>query len=44
VVAEKSRYAVDAGVRVVGPECAIPLQTPLENLRIITSTVESFRI
>jgi [methyl-Co(III) methanol-specific corrinoid protein]:coenzyme M methyltransferase len=34
-VAEQARYAIDAGVRVVGPECAIPLRTPTENLRAI---------
>jgi [methyl-Co(III) methanol-specific corrinoid protein]:coenzyme M methyltransferase len=38
-VAECTRYAVEAGVQVVGPECAIPLRTPLENLRAITSAV-----
>jgi [methyl-Co(III) methanol-specific corrinoid protein]:coenzyme M methyltransferase len=31
-VASQTRYAIEAGVRVVGPECAIPLRTPLENL------------
>ncbi len=29
------RYAVDAGVNIIGPECAIPLATPLENLKAI---------
>jgi len=29
------RYAIEAGVRVVGPECAVPLRTPLENLQAI---------
>jgi [methyl-Co(III) methanol-specific corrinoid protein]:coenzyme M methyltransferase len=28
-----------AGVSMVGPECAIPLQTPIENLRAIRDTV-----
>ncbi|MBN1582953.1 MAG: MtaA/CmuA family methyltransferase [Anaerolineae bacterium] len=34
-VAERTRYALAAGVQVVGPECAIPLRTPLENLTAI---------
>ena len=29
------RYAVDAGVNIIAPECAIPLSTPLENLKAI---------
>jgi MtaA/CmuA family methyltransferase len=33
--AERARYAIAAGVQVIGPECAIPLQTPLENLQAI---------
>ena len=35
-VAEQTRYAMEAGVQVIGPECAIPLRTPLENLKSIT--------
>ena len=31
--------ALEAGVQMVGPECAIPLQTPIENLRVIRDTV-----
>lgn len=38
-VAEATRYAVAAGVQVIGPECAVPLHTPLENLKAITRTV-----
>jgi [methyl-Co(III) methanol-specific corrinoid protein]:coenzyme M methyltransferase len=30
---------LEAGVQMVGPECAIPLQTPIENLRAIPRTV-----
>lgn len=30
---------LEAGVQMVGPECAIPLQTPIENLRAIRDTV-----
>ena len=25
------RYAVEAGVNIIGPECAIPLATPIRN-------------
>ena len=32
MVAEKTQYAIDAGVQIVGPECAVPLATPDENL------------
>ena len=35
-VAEQTRYAMQAGVQVIGPECAIPLRTPLENLKAIS--------
>jgi [methyl-Co(III) methanol-specific corrinoid protein]:coenzyme M methyltransferase len=31
--------ALDAGVAMIGPECALPLQTPIENLRAIHDTV-----
>jgi MtaA/CmuA family methyltransferase len=34
--------ALEAGVPMVGPECAIPLQTPIENLRVIRDTVEAW--
>jgi [methyl-Co(III) methanol-specific corrinoid protein]:coenzyme M methyltransferase len=40
-VAERARYALEMGVNIVGPECAIPLQTPLENLREITRSLRS---
>ena len=33
------RENLDAGVQMVGPECAIPLQTSIENLRAIPSAV-----
>ena len=29
------RYAIEAGVDIIAPECAIPLSTPLENLKAI---------
>jgi MtaA/CmuA family methyltransferase len=34
-VFKQARYAIEAGVHIIGPECAIPLSTPLENLRAI---------
>ncbi len=34
-VYKQARYAIEAGVHIIGPECAIPLSTPLENLRAI---------
>jgi MtaA/CmuA family methyltransferase len=34
-------YAVKCGVKIIGPECAVPLATPLENLIEISKTVKS---
>lgn len=39
-VAAAARYAMEAGVRIIGPECAIPLRTPLENLKAVLQGVE----
>ena len=36
-VYQQARYAIDAGVDLIGPECAIPLTTPLENLKAIVA-------
>ena len=36
-VYKQVRYAIEAGVHIIGPECAIPLSTPMENLRAIVS-------
>ena len=36
-VYRQARYAIDAGVHLIGPECAIPLSTPLENLQAIVA-------
>ena len=38
-VYKQARYAIDAGVDIIGPECAIPLSTPMENLKAIVSAV-----
>jgi [methyl-Co(III) methanol-specific corrinoid protein]:coenzyme M methyltransferase len=34
-VYQQARYAIEAGVNIIGPECAIPLPTPMENLKAI---------
>jgi [methyl-Co(III) methanol-specific corrinoid protein]:coenzyme M methyltransferase len=34
--------ALEAGVQLVGPECAIPLTTPVENLREIPRAVSAW--
>jgi [methyl-Co(III) methanol-specific corrinoid protein]:coenzyme M methyltransferase len=36
-VYKQARYAIEAGVDLIGPECAIPLATPMENLEAIVS-------
>jgi [methyl-Co(III) methanol-specific corrinoid protein]:coenzyme M methyltransferase len=33
----QARYAIDSGVNIIGPECAIPLATPMENLKAIVA-------
>jgi [methyl-Co(III) methanol-specific corrinoid protein]:coenzyme M methyltransferase len=33
---------LDAGVQLVGPECAIPLQTTIENLKEIPKAVRDW--
>jgi len=38
-VYKQARYAIAAGVHMIGPECAIPLPTPLENLKAIVAAV-----
>ncbi|MFQ6079574.1 MAG: uroporphyrinogen decarboxylase family protein [Thermodesulfobacteriota bacterium] len=35
----QARYAIEAGVNIIGPECAIPLATPLQNVKAIVSAV-----
>jgi [methyl-Co(III) methanol-specific corrinoid protein]:coenzyme M methyltransferase len=34
-VYEQARYSIEAGVDILAPECAVPLQTPLANLKAI---------
>ncbi len=38
-VREEVRRCLDAGLTMVGPECALPLACPLENLRAIPETI-----
>jgi [methyl-Co(III) methanol-specific corrinoid protein]:coenzyme M methyltransferase len=38
-VYRQARYAIEAGVEIIGPECAIPLSTPLKNLKAIVTAV-----
>jgi MtaA/CmuA family methyltransferase len=38
-VKDEVRKNLEAGVQMVGPECAIPLQTPIESLRAIREAV-----
>lgn len=40
-VYKQARYAIEAGVHLIGPECAIPLSTPLANLRAIVEAVQA---
>lgn len=42
-VQEESDRALSAGIRCLGPECAIPLVTPLENLKLIPERCKQFR-
>ena len=39
-VYKQARYAIEAGVDLIGPECAIPLSTPLENLKAIVAAAK----
>jgi [methyl-Co(III) methanol-specific corrinoid protein]:coenzyme M methyltransferase len=38
-VHRQARYAIESGVSIIGPECAIPLATPMENLKAIVAAV-----
>ena len=39
-VRNQVRYSVEAGVDIIAPECAVPLQTPIRNLRAIVEAAE----
>jgi len=38
-VRKQVRYAIDAGVNIIAPECAVPLRTPLKNLKALVAAV-----
>ena len=39
-VRAEAQRAIDAGVDIISPECAVPLQTPIANLKAIVQTCE----
>jgi MtaA/CmuA family methyltransferase len=39
----EAQRAIDAGVQIIAPECAVPLQTPVRNLKEIVQTCEDMR-
>jgi [methyl-Co(III) methanol-specific corrinoid protein]:coenzyme M methyltransferase len=39
-VYRQARYSIENGVDVLAPECAVPLQTPIENLKAIVTAAE----
>jgi len=41
-VAKEVYAALDAGIEIIGPECAVPLRTPNENLKAIASAVDEY--
>jgi len=43
-VRAQTLYALEAGVEIVAPECAIPLTTPLENLLAIAHAAKEFSL
>ncbi|MBM3699837.1 MAG: MtaA/CmuA family methyltransferase [Actinobacteria bacterium] len=40
-VRKEALYAAKCGVKIIGPECAVPLSTPAENLLEISKTIKS---
>ncbi|MGE5620656.1 MAG: MtaA/CmuA family methyltransferase [Sphingomonadaceae bacterium] len=43
-VKAETRRLLEAGVRIVGPECAVPLVTPNRNLAAIAEAAEEYRL
>jgi [methyl-Co(III) methanol-specific corrinoid protein]:coenzyme M methyltransferase len=41
-VRQETRQALDAGLTLIGPECALPLACPLDNLRAIPNTIKEW--
>ncbi|MDD5658391.1 MAG: MtaA/CmuA family methyltransferase [Actinomycetota bacterium] len=42
-VKKEVEYAIKCGVDIIGPECAVPLTTPLENLKEITYVTKNHK-
>jgi len=42
-VRKEVNYAIKCGVDIIGPECAVPLNTPLENLKEIAISTKKYR-
>jgi len=42
-VRKEVQYAIKCGLDIIGPECAVPLTTPLENLKEIASATEEYK-
>ena len=42
-VAEACRRVAQSGVQILAPECAVPLTTPIENLRVLVGVAEGRR-
>jgi [methyl-Co(III) methanol-specific corrinoid protein]:coenzyme M methyltransferase len=40
-VYQQARYSIEAGVDILAPECAVPLQTPLANLKAIVEAARA---
>ncbi len=40
-IAGACRQAIESGVQILSPECAVPLTTPIENLRILVDVAEA---
>lgn len=41
-VKREVEYAIKCGVSIIGPECAVPLNTPIENLKEISKVVKNY--
>lgn len=39
-VYSQTRYSIEAGVNIIAPECAVPLRTPLQNLKVIVEAAK----
>jgi len=39
-VYKQARYSIESGVDILAPECAIPLATPLRNLKAIVEAAK----